>query len=129
MDIIRKVWAEDPIIYNGKYYKRPYPDEEGMRRWPVAARTRQYGAPGEVDEQEAVHKIRRDTASKSITNEIVLCYPIPLASSFRGYEGQRHRKRRPLVRGALDVDDPTVGCDDFAHYVQFQACPCRVCAL
>jgi len=85
--MIHKVWTEAPIIYNGKYDKRPYPDEEGMRRWPVAAWTRQYGAPGEVDEQEAVRKIRRDTASKSITNAGGLSYPIPLAPSFRGYEG------------------------------------------
>jgi alkanesulfonate monooxygenase SsuD/methylene tetrahydromethanopterin reductase-like flavin-dependent oxidoreductase (luciferase family) len=57
MDIIRKAWTEDTITYNGKYYKIPYPYEEGIQRWPVAEWTRKYGAPGEVDEQGVVRKI------------------------------------------------------------------------
>jgi alkanesulfonate monooxygenase SsuD/methylene tetrahydromethanopterin reductase-like flavin-dependent oxidoreductase (luciferase family) len=57
MDIIRKAWTEDTITYNGKYYKIPYPYEEGIQRWPVAEWTRKYGAPGEVDEHGVVRKI------------------------------------------------------------------------
>jgi alkanesulfonate monooxygenase SsuD/methylene tetrahydromethanopterin reductase-like flavin-dependent oxidoreductase (luciferase family) len=57
LEIIRKAWTEDTITYNGKYYKIPYPYEEGIQRWPAAAWTRQYGAPGEVDAQGVVRKI------------------------------------------------------------------------
>jgi alkanesulfonate monooxygenase SsuD/methylene tetrahydromethanopterin reductase-like flavin-dependent oxidoreductase (luciferase family) len=57
LEIIRKAWTEDSITYNGKYYKIPYPYEEGIQRWPAAEWTRQYGAPGEVDAQGVVRKI------------------------------------------------------------------------
>jgi alkanesulfonate monooxygenase SsuD/methylene tetrahydromethanopterin reductase-like flavin-dependent oxidoreductase (luciferase family) len=57
LEIIRKAWTEDTITYNGKYYKIPYPYEEGIRRWPAAEWTRTYGAPGEVDAQGVVRKI------------------------------------------------------------------------
>ena len=43
--------------YNGKYYKVPFPYEEGIRRWPVADWTRQYGAPGEIDDEGVIRKI------------------------------------------------------------------------
>jgi alkanesulfonate monooxygenase SsuD/methylene tetrahydromethanopterin reductase-like flavin-dependent oxidoreductase (luciferase family) len=57
LEIIRKAWTEDAITHDGKYYKIPYPYEEGIRRWPAAEWTRQYGAPGEVDAQGVVRKI------------------------------------------------------------------------
>jgi alkanesulfonate monooxygenase SsuD/methylene tetrahydromethanopterin reductase-like flavin-dependent oxidoreductase (luciferase family) len=57
LEIVRKAWTEDTITFNGKYYKIPYPYEEGIQRWPAAEWTRQYGAPGEVDAQGVVRKI------------------------------------------------------------------------
>jgi alkanesulfonate monooxygenase SsuD/methylene tetrahydromethanopterin reductase-like flavin-dependent oxidoreductase (luciferase family) len=57
LEIIRRAWTEDAITDDDKYYKIPYPYEEGIRRWPVAEWTRTYGAPGEVDAQGAVRKI------------------------------------------------------------------------
>src|ERR671936_759511 len=57
LDIIRKAWTEDAITYNGKYYKIPYPYEEGIRRWPVAEWTRTYGATGDNDAPGVVRKI------------------------------------------------------------------------
>jgi alkanesulfonate monooxygenase SsuD/methylene tetrahydromethanopterin reductase-like flavin-dependent oxidoreductase (luciferase family) len=57
LEIVRKAWTEDTITFNGKYYKIPYPYEEGIQRWPAAEWTRQYGAPGEVDTQGVVRKI------------------------------------------------------------------------
>jgi alkanesulfonate monooxygenase SsuD/methylene tetrahydromethanopterin reductase-like flavin-dependent oxidoreductase (luciferase family) len=57
LEIIRKAWTEETITYNGKYYKIPYPYEEGIRRWPAAQWTRTYGAPGEIDAQGVVRKI------------------------------------------------------------------------
>src|SRR5437870_4710322 len=44
--VIRKAWTEEAWDYDGEYYKVPYPYKEGIRRWPVADWTRQYGAPG-----------------------------------------------------------------------------------
>ena len=55
--IIRKVWTEDAVTHDGEYYKIPYPYEEGIRRWPVAEWTRQYGAPGEIDDEGVIRKI------------------------------------------------------------------------
>lgn len=57
LKVIRKAWTEETVTYNGEYYQIPYPYEEGIRRWPAAEWTRQYGAPGEVDENGVVRKI------------------------------------------------------------------------
>ena len=57
LEIIRKAWTQDAITHDGKYYKIPYPYEEGIRRWPAAQWTRTYGAPGEVDADGVVRKI------------------------------------------------------------------------
>ena len=48
--IIKKAWTQETIEHDGEYYKVPYPYEEGIQRWPVHQWTRDYGAPGEVDE-------------------------------------------------------------------------------
>jgi alkanesulfonate monooxygenase SsuD/methylene tetrahydromethanopterin reductase-like flavin-dependent oxidoreductase (luciferase family) len=55
--VIKKSWTEETWEHNGQYYKVPFPYEEGIRRWPAAEWTRQYGAPGEVDEQGVIRKI------------------------------------------------------------------------
>ncbi|PYN43922.1 MAG: LLM class flavin-dependent oxidoreductase [Candidatus Rokuibacteriota bacterium] len=55
--VIKKSWMEETWEYNGQYYKVPFPYEEGIRRWPAAEWTRNYGAPGEVDEQGVIRKI------------------------------------------------------------------------
>jgi alkanesulfonate monooxygenase SsuD/methylene tetrahydromethanopterin reductase-like flavin-dependent oxidoreductase (luciferase family) len=57
LKVIRKAWTEECFEYNGEYYKVPFPYEEGIRRWPVADWTRQYGAPGEIDEDGVIRKI------------------------------------------------------------------------
>ena len=51
LKVIKKAWTEESFKYDGEYYKVPYPYSEGITRWPVAEWTRQYGAPGEVDDQ------------------------------------------------------------------------------
>src|SRR4026207_1183636 len=48
--VIKKAWTEEAWDYDGEYYKVPFPYKEGIRRWPVADWTRQYGAPGEIDD-------------------------------------------------------------------------------
>jgi len=55
--VIKKAWTEEAWDYNGKYYKVPFPYEEGIRRWPVAEWTRTYGAPGEIDDEGVIRKI------------------------------------------------------------------------
>jgi alkanesulfonate monooxygenase SsuD/methylene tetrahydromethanopterin reductase-like flavin-dependent oxidoreductase (luciferase family) len=57
LKVIKMAWTEETITYNGEYYQIPYPYEEGIRRWPAAEWTRQYGAPGEVDADGVVRRI------------------------------------------------------------------------
>ena len=56
LTIIKKAWTEDSITHDSEYYKVPFPPE-GITRWPVGPWTRQYGAPGEVDENGVVKRI------------------------------------------------------------------------
>jgi alkanesulfonate monooxygenase SsuD/methylene tetrahydromethanopterin reductase-like flavin-dependent oxidoreductase (luciferase family) len=55
--VIKKAWTEEAWDYDGEYYKVPFPYAEGIRRWPVADWTRNYGAPGEIDDAGVVRKI------------------------------------------------------------------------
>jgi alkanesulfonate monooxygenase SsuD/methylene tetrahydromethanopterin reductase-like flavin-dependent oxidoreductase (luciferase family) len=55
--IIKKAWTQDAISHDGKYYKIPYPYEEGITRWPAADWTRKYGAPGEIDDKGVIRKV------------------------------------------------------------------------
>ncbi len=57
VQVIKKAWTEETITHDGTYYKIPFPYEEGIQRWPAAEWTRQYGAPGEVDDQGVVRKV------------------------------------------------------------------------
>jgi alkanesulfonate monooxygenase SsuD/methylene tetrahydromethanopterin reductase-like flavin-dependent oxidoreductase (luciferase family) len=57
LKVIRKAWTEEAWDYNGEYYKVPFPYHEGITRWPAHQWTREYGAPGEVDDQGVVRKI------------------------------------------------------------------------
>ena len=57
VQVIRKAWTEDAVSFDGRYYKIPFPYEEGITRWPVAEWTRKYGAPGEIDDDGIIRKI------------------------------------------------------------------------
>jgi alkanesulfonate monooxygenase SsuD/methylene tetrahydromethanopterin reductase-like flavin-dependent oxidoreductase (luciferase family) len=57
LKVIKKAWTEEVFEYNGEYYKVPYPYKEGITRWPVHQWTREYGAPGEVDDDGVIRKI------------------------------------------------------------------------
>lgn len=52
-EIMKKAWTEDTIEYDGEHYKVPY----GNPEWPAAETTREYGAPGEVDEEGRIQKV------------------------------------------------------------------------
>ncbi|MDO9710092.1 LLM class flavin-dependent oxidoreductase [Paracraurococcus lichenis] len=56
LSIMKKAWTQDSITHDGEYYKIPFPPE-GITRWPVGPWTREYGAPGEVDEKGVVKRI------------------------------------------------------------------------
>ncbi len=57
VQIVKKAWTEETLTFDGQYYKVPYPYEEGITRWPAAEWTRQYGAPGEIDEAGVIRKV------------------------------------------------------------------------
>jgi alkanesulfonate monooxygenase SsuD/methylene tetrahydromethanopterin reductase-like flavin-dependent oxidoreductase (luciferase family) len=57
LKVIKKAWTEEAFDYDGEYYKVPYPYSDGITRWPVHQWTRDYGAPGEVDDKGVVRKI------------------------------------------------------------------------
>ena len=54
--IIERAWSEDSFDYDGTFYKVPYP-VTGIPKWPLADWTRQYGVPGDVDEEGTVRRI------------------------------------------------------------------------
>lgn len=55
MEIVRKAWQEQTFTYDGKYYQAPYPTE-GID-WKAAEFTREFGAPGEVDDDGKIQRI------------------------------------------------------------------------
>ena len=55
--IIKMAWTQETISYNSEYYSIPQPYEEGIRRWPAREWTKQYGAPGELDEDGVVRRV------------------------------------------------------------------------
>ncbi|MGH8012055.1 MAG: LLM class flavin-dependent oxidoreductase [Candidatus Binataceae bacterium] len=54
--ILKLAWGAEPFSFKGKYYEYPYPYEEGTP-WFAHEWTREFGAPGEVDELGRVRKI------------------------------------------------------------------------
>jgi len=52
---LKLAWGDEPFRFKGKYYEYPYP-QEGTP-WPAHEWTRDYGFPGEVDEQGRIQKI------------------------------------------------------------------------
>jgi alkanesulfonate monooxygenase SsuD/methylene tetrahydromethanopterin reductase-like flavin-dependent oxidoreductase (luciferase family) len=55
--IMKLAWTQDAISYKGEYYEVPFPHDQGIRRWPPAAWTRTYGAPGEIGPEGEIRKI------------------------------------------------------------------------
>ena len=56
LEVIEKAWSCDSFNHNGEFYQAPYP-ASGIRNWPLASWTRQFGAPGDVDDEGTIHKI------------------------------------------------------------------------
>ncbi len=52
---LKLAWGDEPFRFKGKYYEYPSP-QEGTP-WPAHEWTREYGFPGEVDDQGRIQKI------------------------------------------------------------------------
>ena len=52
---LKLAWGDEPFRFKGKYYEYPHP-QEGTP-WPAHEWTREYGFPGEVDEQGRIQMI------------------------------------------------------------------------
>jgi alkanesulfonate monooxygenase SsuD/methylene tetrahydromethanopterin reductase-like flavin-dependent oxidoreductase (luciferase family) len=52
---LKLAWGDEPFRFKGRYYEYPHP-QEGTP-WPAHEWTRQYGFPGEVDEQGRIQMI------------------------------------------------------------------------
>ena len=49
--IMKLAWEKDLLQYRSRHYEVPFPFDEGISDWPPAETlTRQYGVPGEVDD-------------------------------------------------------------------------------
>ena len=54
--IVKKAWTEPSFSYNGEFFKVPFP-HEGIEDYPAYPCAQEYGAPGEIDEQNRVRQI------------------------------------------------------------------------
>jgi alkanesulfonate monooxygenase SsuD/methylene tetrahydromethanopterin reductase-like flavin-dependent oxidoreductase (luciferase family) len=57
LEIIYKAWKNDVLTHDGEFYQVPFPYDEGITRWPLADWTREYGAPGEIDENGVIRGV------------------------------------------------------------------------
>jgi alkanesulfonate monooxygenase SsuD/methylene tetrahydromethanopterin reductase-like flavin-dependent oxidoreductase (luciferase family) len=57
-EIMKAAWADDLLRFKRPEYEVPYPYEEGIRGWPPGKTiTREFGVPGEVDEEGTVRAV------------------------------------------------------------------------
>lgn len=56
LEVVERAWSDDSFTHDGQFYQVPYP-ATGIPNWPLADWTREYGAPGDVDEQGTVRRI------------------------------------------------------------------------
>jgi alkanesulfonate monooxygenase SsuD/methylene tetrahydromethanopterin reductase-like flavin-dependent oxidoreductase (luciferase family) len=54
--IVKKAWTQQSFSHDSKFFEVPYP-YEGMDNYPGYPCAREYGAPGEIDEQNRVRQI------------------------------------------------------------------------
>ena len=56
LSIIERAWSEDSLQHDGPNYQIPFP-ASGIRDWPLADWTREYGVPGDVDDEGTIKRI------------------------------------------------------------------------
>ena len=54
--IVKKAWTQQSFAHDGKFFEVPYP-YEGIENYPGYPCAQEYGAPGEIDEQNRVRQI------------------------------------------------------------------------
>jgi alkanesulfonate monooxygenase SsuD/methylene tetrahydromethanopterin reductase-like flavin-dependent oxidoreductase (luciferase family) len=54
--IVQKAWKQQSFSHDGEYFKVPYP-YEGIADYPAFPCAQEFGAPGEIDEQNRVRQI------------------------------------------------------------------------
>lgn len=54
--VLKLAWADKPFRFQGEFYQYPYPYDTGTA-WPAHPWTREYGAPGEVDQRGRVQQL------------------------------------------------------------------------
>ena len=57
LEIVYKAWKDDVLKHKGEFYSVPFPYEEGITRWPLTEWTREYGAPGEIDDDGVIRGV------------------------------------------------------------------------
>jgi alkanesulfonate monooxygenase SsuD/methylene tetrahydromethanopterin reductase-like flavin-dependent oxidoreductase (luciferase family) len=56
LEVVERAWAEDTFSYAGKNYQVPYP-ASGIPNWRAAPWTREFGDPGDVDDEGTVRRV------------------------------------------------------------------------
>lgn len=56
MDLVRSAWQDETVAFDGAHYQVPFP-KEGIKNWKPADFTREFGAPGEVDDEGTIERV------------------------------------------------------------------------
>jgi alkanesulfonate monooxygenase SsuD/methylene tetrahydromethanopterin reductase-like flavin-dependent oxidoreductase (luciferase family) len=118
---LKLAWGDEPFRFKGKYYEYPSP-QEGIQ-WPPHEWTREFGFPGEVDEQGRIQKINvvpkpyqkphpplfqafsiseetvRWCAREGITPTILISQPPQLRKLVEAYQEEARKANRQLKLG------------------------------
>lgn len=109
VDLVYKAWTEDALSHDGEHYQVPFP-HAGIEGWSPHEFTREFGAPGEVDENGTIKAVSvvprpyqdphplvfqpfsvsestiRYTAEKGIVPYLLLSYPEEFQRLCRVYQ-------------------------------------------
>ncbi len=90
LEVMTKAWTKDSFSHAGHYYQVPFP-ASGIENWPVAAVTRRFGAPNEMD-------------AKGVLKEISVCpppYQVPHPKMWQPFAASESTVKRCAQRGIL----------------------------
>jgi alkanesulfonate monooxygenase SsuD/methylene tetrahydromethanopterin reductase-like flavin-dependent oxidoreductase (luciferase family) len=93
LDIIYKAWTEDLLSYDGEFYQVPFPHDKGITRWPAAPWTREYGHPGELDENGHIRGI----------SVIPKPYQEPFPQAFQAFSVSESTMKHTAIHGIMPV--------------------------
>lgn len=120
-EVLRLAWKDEPFSYKGEFYEFPYP-HDGVD-WVAHPYTRRFGAPGELEEDNRIHKISvvpkpyqkphpqlfqafsmseptiRWTAREGIVPVILTCIPDAYRRMVEAYQEEAGKAGRDLQLG------------------------------